>query len=121
MTTNGIIFLFTIHISGPLLVALSFRFPSRGIKEYLEKYLVFFCDFYLFIYFYLQYFNNWLTLHISRLPIYNTLRYLLQKSQVMHNILKTNSLLYKMKKIDSPIRLFCPDTVQSISHLFVRC
>jgi len=37
-------------------------------------------------------------------------------------MLSTNSLLYKMKKkIDSPICPFCPDTEQSISHLFVHC
>ena len=42
--------------------------------------------------------------------------------RVIHNILSTNSLIYKMKKkIDSPICPFCPDTEQSITHLFVHC
>ena len=41
--------------------------------------------------------------------------------KVIHNILSTNSLLYKMKKINSPKCPFCPDTEQSISHLFVHC
>ena len=43
--------------------------------------------------------------------------------KVKYNILSTNSFLYKMKKkeIDSPICPFCPDTVQSISHLLVQC
>lgn len=43
--------------------------------------------------------------------------------KLIHNILSTNSLLYKMKIIDSPSCPFSPDTEQSISHLFnfVRC
>ena len=41
--------------------------------------------------------------------------------KVIHNILSTNSLLYKMKKIDSPTCPFCPDPEQTISHLFVNC
>ena len=41
--------------------------------------------------------------------------------KLIHNIVSTNSLLYKMKIIDSPTCPFCPDTEQSIVHLFVRC
>ena len=41
--------------------------------------------------------------------------------KLIHNILNTNSLLYKMQIIDSPTCPFCPDTEQSISHLFVYC
>ena len=44
--------------------------------------------------------------------------------KLIHNIFSTNSLLYKMKIIDSPrppTCPFCPDTEQSIVHLFVRC
>ena len=41
--------------------------------------------------------------------------------KLIHNIVSTNSLLFKMKIIDSPTCPFCPDTEQSIVHLFVRC
>ena len=41
--------------------------------------------------------------------------------KVIHNILCTNSLLFKMKKVNSPACPFCPDTDQTISHLFVHC
>ena len=39
--------------------------------------------------------------------------------KLIHNIVSTNSLLYKMKIIDSPTCPFCPDTEQSIVHLFI--
>ena len=37
--------------------------------------------------------------------------------KVIHNILSTNSLLYKMKKINSPNCPFCPGTEQSIERM----
>ena len=41
--------------------------------------------------------------------------------KIIHNILSTNSLLYKMKIVDSPDCPFCPDIKQTASHLFVHC
>ena len=38
--------------------------------------------------------------------------------KIIHNILATNSLLYKMKKIASPS---CPSDSQNIRHLFISC
>ena len=41
--------------------------------------------------------------------------------KIIHNILCTNSLLYKMKKINSPDCPFCINTDHTILHLFVNC
>ena len=41
--------------------------------------------------------------------------------KIIHNIFCTNSLLYKMKKNNSPDCPFCADTDQTIFHLFVSC
>ena len=41
--------------------------------------------------------------------------------KIIHNILCTNSLLYKMKKTNSAECPFCINTDQTILHLFVSC
>ena len=41
--------------------------------------------------------------------------------KVIHNILATNSILYKMKKVASPSCPFCPSDSQNIRHLFISC
>ena len=41
--------------------------------------------------------------------------------KIIHNILCTNSPLYKMKKINSPDCPFCINTDHTILHLFVNC
>ena len=41
--------------------------------------------------------------------------------KIIHHILFTNSLLYKLKKIPSPNCPFCPSVGQTIHHLFVDC
>ena len=41
--------------------------------------------------------------------------------KIIHNILATNSLLYKMKKVASPFCPFCPSDSQTIQHLFISC
>ena len=43
------------------------------------------------------------------------------KLAIFHNILCTNSLLYKMKKINPPDCPFCINTDHTILHLFVNC
>ena len=41
--------------------------------------------------------------------------------KIIHHILPTNSLLYKMKKVTSPYCSFCPADSQTLWHLFVEC
>ena len=41
--------------------------------------------------------------------------------KIIHNILATNSSLYKMKKVASPSYPFCPSNSQNIHHLFISC
>lgn len=41
--------------------------------------------------------------------------------KIIHRILPTNSLLYKMKKVASPFCPFCPSECQTLWHLFVNC
>ena len=41
--------------------------------------------------------------------------------KMIHNILATNSILYKMKKVASPSCPFCPSDSQTICHLFISC
>ena len=38
---------------------------------------------------------------------------------ILHNILATNSILYKMKKVASPSCPFCPSDSQNVHHLFI--
>ena len=41
--------------------------------------------------------------------------------KIIHNILCTNSLLYKMKKTKAAECPFCINTDQTMLHLFIRC
>ena len=41
--------------------------------------------------------------------------------KIIHNILATNSILYKMKKVASPSCPFCPSDCQNMHHLFISC
>ena len=41
--------------------------------------------------------------------------------KIIHNILATNSILYKMNKVASPACPFCPSDMQNIRNLFIRC
>ena len=41
--------------------------------------------------------------------------------KIIHQILPTNSLLYKMKKVASPFCPFCPSEYHTIWHLFTQC
>ena len=41
--------------------------------------------------------------------------------KIIHRILFTNSLLYKLKKVSSPHCPFCPAIHQTVTHLFVEC
>ena len=41
--------------------------------------------------------------------------------KIIHRILPTNSLLHKMKKVDSPTCPFCPSEIHTIWHLFIEC
>ena len=41
--------------------------------------------------------------------------------KIIHNILATNSILYKMNKAASPSCPFCPSDNQNIRHLFISC
>ena len=41
--------------------------------------------------------------------------------KVIHNILYTYSMLYKMKKGESRYRPFCTNINQTVSHLFISC
>ena len=41
--------------------------------------------------------------------------------KIIHRILPTNSLLHKMKKVDSPTCPFCPSELHTIWHLFIEC
>ena len=41
--------------------------------------------------------------------------------KIIHNILATNSLLYKTNKVASPACSFCPSDSQNIRLLFIRC
>ena len=41
--------------------------------------------------------------------------------KIIHRILPTNSLLYKMKIFASPFCPFCPSECQTLWHLFVNC
>jgi len=41
--------------------------------------------------------------------------------KIIHDILATNSILYKMKKVSSPFCPFCPSDSQNIRHLFISC
>ena len=41
--------------------------------------------------------------------------------KIIHHILFTNSLLYKLKKVSSTHCPFCPAIHQTVTHLFVEC
>ena len=41
--------------------------------------------------------------------------------KTIHNILATDSILYKMNKVASPSCPFCPCDSQNIRHLFISC
>ena len=41
--------------------------------------------------------------------------------KIIHQILPTNSLLHKMKKVASPFCPFCPSECQTLWHLFINC
>ena len=41
--------------------------------------------------------------------------------KIIHNILATNSILYKMKKVASPSYPFCPSDSPKMHHLFISC
>jgi len=41
--------------------------------------------------------------------------------KIIHNILATNSILYKMKKVASPSCPVCLSDSQNIRHLFISC
>ena len=41
--------------------------------------------------------------------------------KIIHNILYTNCILYKMKKVQDPHCPFCTNVDQTVGHLFVLC
>ena len=41
--------------------------------------------------------------------------------RILHNILPTNSLLYKLGIVTSPLCSFCKDEAETVEHLFVDC
>ena len=41
--------------------------------------------------------------------------------KIIHNILYTNCILYKMKKVEDPPCSFCPNIDQTVTHLFLSC
>ena len=41
--------------------------------------------------------------------------------KIIHNILYTNCILYKMKKVQNPHCPFCTNVDQTVGHLFVSC
>ena len=41
--------------------------------------------------------------------------------KILHNILPTNSLLYKMEKVDTPKCPHCEHESQDIKHMFLNC
>ena len=41
--------------------------------------------------------------------------------KIIHNFLYTNSILYKMKKVEKRNCPFCTNVDQTVSHLFVSC
>ena len=60
---------------------------------------------------------------ISLLPFKATkeVKLAIFQHKIIHNILATNSILYKMKKVASPSCPFCPSDSQNIHHLFISC
>ena len=41
--------------------------------------------------------------------------------KIIHNILYTNYILYKMKKVEDPLCPFCTNIDQTVTHLFLSC
>ena len=41
--------------------------------------------------------------------------------KIIHNILYTNAVLQKMKKVEDPFCPHCPNVGQTVTHLFVFC
>ena len=41
--------------------------------------------------------------------------------KIIHNILDTNCMLYKMKKVEDPHCPFCANIDQTVTHLFLWC
>ena len=41
--------------------------------------------------------------------------------KIIHNILYTNCILYKMKKVEDPHSPFCANLDQTVTHLFLSC
>ena len=41
--------------------------------------------------------------------------------KIIHNILYTNAVLHKMKKVEDPFCPYCPNVEQTVTHLFVFC
>ena len=41
--------------------------------------------------------------------------------KIIHNILYTNCILYKMKKVEDPHCPFCANLDQTVTHLFLSC
>ena len=41
--------------------------------------------------------------------------------KIIHNILYTNCILYKMRKVEDPHCPFCANTDQTVTHLFLSC
>jgi len=41
--------------------------------------------------------------------------------KIIHNLLYTNCILYKMKKVQDPYCPFCTNVEQTVGHLFVSC
>ena len=60
---------------------------------------------------------------ISLLPFTATkeVKLAMFQHKIIHNILATNSILYKMNKVASPSCPFCPSDSQNIRHLFISC
>ena len=41
--------------------------------------------------------------------------------KIIHNILYTNAVLHKMKRVEDPFCPYCPNVEQTVTHLFVFC
>ena len=49
------------------------------------------------------------------------IKLLMFQYKIIHNILYTNAVLHKMKKVEHPFCPYCPNVEQTVTHVFVFC
>jgi len=65
--------------------------------------------------------SKWRIIYCLPFRVTKEIKLAIFRYKIIHSILYSNSLLHKMKKVNSPHCPFCVNTEQTTLHLFVTC